>query len=115
MWLMMAKLRVRSWGIISVRHPLWPLREAGSARIRRGGDDPVPPCGSRPMKGPARSVVLACRMHDHDLAAAFQFNLLTRLGLREEDYLLDIGCGALRAGRLFITYLLPGRYFGVEP
>jgi len=54
-------------------------------------------------------------MHDHDLMAAFQFSLLTRLGLREEDYLLDIGCGPLRAGRLFIPYLLPGRYFGVEP
>ncbi len=54
-------------------------------------------------------------MNDHDLLAAFQFNLLTRLGLREEDYLLDIGCGPLRAGRLFIPYLLPGRYFGIEP
>lgn len=54
-------------------------------------------------------------MHDHDLLAAFQFNLLTRLGLREEDYLLDIGCGGLRAGRLFITYLMPGRYCGIEP
>ncbi len=51
----------------------------------------------------------------YDLIAAMQFNLLTQLGLREHHYLLDIGCGSLRAGRLFIPYLLPGRYFGIEP
>jgi len=44
-----------------------------------------------------------------------QFNLLTFLGLRETHYLLDIGCGSLRGGRLFIPYLLPGRYYGIEP
>jgi SAM-dependent methyltransferase len=44
-----------------------------------------------------------------------QFNLLTSLGLRENHYLLDVGCGSLRAGRLFIPYLLPGCYFGIEP
>lgn len=51
----------------------------------------------------------------YDIVSAMQFNLLTILGLRERHYLLDIGCGSLRAGRLFIPYLLPGRYFGVEP
>jgi SAM-dependent methyltransferase len=51
----------------------------------------------------------------YDEVAAMQFNLLTALGLREDHYLADIGCGSLRAGRLFIPYLLPGRYFGVEP
>jgi SAM-dependent methyltransferase len=52
---------------------------------------------------------------DYDLIAAIQFNLLTALGLREHHHLLDIGCGSLRAGRLFIPYLLPRRYVGVEP
>jgi SAM-dependent methyltransferase len=51
----------------------------------------------------------------YDLVAAMQFNLLTTLGLREEHYLLDVGCGSLRGGRLFIPYLLAGRYFGIEP
>jgi SAM-dependent methyltransferase len=51
----------------------------------------------------------------YDLASASQFNLLTLLGLREHHFLLDIGCGSLRAGRLLISYLLPGRYFGIEP
>ena len=51
----------------------------------------------------------------YDLAGAVQFSLLTYLDLREHHFLLDVGCGSLRAGRLFIPYLLPGRYFGIEP
>lgn len=51
----------------------------------------------------------------YDLLSAMQFNLLAALGLRETHRLLDIGCGSLRAGRLFIVYLLPGRYHGIEP
>jgi SAM-dependent methyltransferase len=51
----------------------------------------------------------------YDVLAALQFNLLTALGLREEHSLLDIGCGSCRAGRLFLAYLLPGRYCGLEP
>ncbi len=52
---------------------------------------------------------------DYDLVSRTQFNLLTHLGLREDHYLLDIGCGSLRGGRLFIAYLLPDHYFGIEP
>jgi SAM-dependent methyltransferase len=51
----------------------------------------------------------------YDVLAAMQFNVLTLAGLREGHTLLDIGCGSLRAGRLFIPYLLPGNYYGVEP
>jgi len=50
----------------------------------------------------------------YDVSSAVQFNLLTALGLREAHYLLDVGCGSLKAGRLFIPYLRPGRYFGIE-
>jgi predicted TPR repeat methyltransferase len=50
----------------------------------------------------------------YDLIGAHQFNLLTFYGLREHHTLLDIGCGSLRAGRLFMPYLLPGKYFGTE-
>ncbi len=50
-----------------------------------------------------------------DTSGAVQFSLLAFLGLRQHHYLLDIGCGSLRGGRLFIPYLLPGRYFGIEP
>jgi hypothetical protein len=52
---------------------------------------------------------------NYDLVGAMQFNLLTYLGLREHHSLLDIGCGSLRAGKLFIPYLLVGNYCGIEP
>ena len=52
---------------------------------------------------------------DYDLIAAMTFNLLTTLGLRQHHTLLDIGCGSLRAGRLFIPYLNAGNYTGIEP
>ncbi len=42
-------------------------------------------------------------------------NHLLKLGLREDHYLLDIGCGSLRIGRLLIPFLLPEHYCGVEP
>jgi SAM-dependent methyltransferase len=51
----------------------------------------------------------------YDFMGATQFRLLTALGLRETHHLLDFGCGSLRAGKLFIPYLLPDRYFGLDP
>ncbi|SRR5712692_1263158 len=51
----------------------------------------------------------------YDIFSHMQFSLLTLLGLREWHRLLDIGCGSLRAGKLFIVYLLPNHYFGIEP
>ena len=51
----------------------------------------------------------------YDIGGAYQFALLVFLGLREWHYLLDVGCGSLRGGRFFISYLLPGRYHGIEP
>src|SRR4026208_1796303 len=52
---------------------------------------------------------------DYDLIAAMTFNLLTTLGLRQHDALLDVGCGSLRVGRLLIPYLNKKKYFGFEP
>src|SRR5204862_2720595 len=51
----------------------------------------------------------------YDVFAHMQFSLMTLLGLREHHTLLDIGCGSLRSGKLFVTYLLADRYFGIEP
>lgn len=51
----------------------------------------------------------------YDYMGATQFSLLFMLGIREEHHVLDLGCGSLRAGRFLIQYLLPNRYFGVEP
>lgn len=52
---------------------------------------------------------------DYDLVSAMVFNLLTCLGLRQDQRVLDIGCGSLRIGRLLIPYLNEGNYVGVEP
>jgi len=51
----------------------------------------------------------------YDFMGATQFRLLSTLGLRAHHSLLDFGCGSLRAGRLFLSYLDEGRYFGIEP
>jgi hypothetical protein len=51
----------------------------------------------------------------YDLVGAVQFNVMTSLGLREYHSLLDVGCGSLRGGRLFVAYLRPGGYFGLDP
>ncbi len=51
----------------------------------------------------------------YDIFSYMQFTLMTLLGLRQDHTLLDIGCGSLRAGKLFLIYLLPDRYFGIEP
>jgi SAM-dependent methyltransferase len=43
-----------------------------------------------------------------------QFDYLIGHGLQSGDRLLEIGCGTLAAGHLFIDYLSAGNYYGVE-
>jgi SAM-dependent methyltransferase len=43
-----------------------------------------------------------------------QFDYLLGHGLQRSDRLLEIGCGNLRAGRLFIEYLDTGNYYGLD-
>ncbi|MFD1936004.1 class I SAM-dependent methyltransferase [Nonomuraea mangrovi] len=43
-----------------------------------------------------------------------QFDYLVQHGLSPEHRMLEIGCGNLRAGRLFIDYLSPGHYYGID-
>jgi SAM-dependent methyltransferase len=43
-----------------------------------------------------------------------QFDYLISHGLQPGDRMLEIGCGNLRAGRLFIEYLGPGNYYGID-
>ncbi|WP_175409287.1 class I SAM-dependent methyltransferase [Streptomyces sp. TRM64462] len=43
-----------------------------------------------------------------------QFDYLVGHGLRPQDRMLEIGCGNLRAGRLFIEHLEPGHYYGID-
>ena len=50
-----------------------------------------------------------------DFMSSTQFALLHSLGMREEDKILDVGCGSLRLGRLLIPFLRPAGYFGIDP
>ena len=43
-----------------------------------------------------------------------QFDYATSHGLKPGMRMLEIGCGNLRAGRLFIEYLDPGSYYGLD-
>jgi SAM-dependent methyltransferase len=43
-----------------------------------------------------------------------QLSFMIARGLRPEHRLLDIGCGALRAGIRFVNYLHPGGYYGID-
>ncbi|CAL9429471.1 class I SAM-dependent methyltransferase [Streptomyces sp. Tu 3180] len=43
-----------------------------------------------------------------------QFDYLLRHGLEPHHRMLEIGCGNLRAGRLFIDHLEPGHYYGID-
>ena len=43
-----------------------------------------------------------------------QFTYLTSHGLAPHHQMLEIGCGNLRAGRLFIDYLDAGHYYGLD-
>lgn len=49
------------------------------------------------------------------MAGICQLELLKRNGLRPHHNVLEIGCGALVAGRPLIQYLDPDRYVGIEP
>jgi SAM-dependent methyltransferase len=43
-----------------------------------------------------------------------QFDYAVSHGLKPDMRMLEIGCGNLRAGRLFIDYLEPGNYYGTD-
>ena len=49
-----------------------------------------------------------------DYLGRLQLDYLVEQGLKPEHYVLDVGCGPLRAGVHFIGYLEPGHYAGVD-
>jgi len=53
-------------------------------------------------------------VHLWDELGKLQLDYLVGEGLEPGHYLLDVGCGPLRAGVHFIAYLEPGHYFGVD-
>lgn len=49
-----------------------------------------------------------------DEIGRLQFEFLVKNGLNESTVLLDIGCGSLRGGRLFINFLAEKNYLGID-
>jgi SAM-dependent methyltransferase len=49
-----------------------------------------------------------------EIRGAFQLFLLSKMGLRKDNTVLDVGCGPLRAGVHLIRYLNANRYVGVD-
>ena len=47
-------------------------------------------------------------------AGRWQFDLLRREGLAPDHRLLDLGCGCLRGGVHFLSWLERGNYFGID-
>lgn len=53
-------------------------------------------------------------VHLWDELGPLQLEYLKEQGLTPHHYLLDVGCGPLRAGVHFLRYLEPGHYYGIE-
>jgi SAM-dependent methyltransferase len=63
----------------------------------------------------SREAAVGSKTHESWLEIGqMQFDYLVKHGLQPGDKMLEIGCGNLRAGRLFIDYLDPGNYYGLD-
>jgi len=51
---------------------------------------------------------------DWDALGRLQFEFMLKMGLKPQHVLLDVGCGALRAGVKFIDYLDEEKYLGLD-
>jgi SAM-dependent methyltransferase len=91
-----------------------PFPENGE-REQAGSDEATRTYGEGLQMGDRHYRAWVGPPEDYDRIAALQVSLLLCVGLRETHFLLDVGCGSLRGGRMLIPYLRPGRYFGIEP
>lgn len=63
----------------------------------------------------ADGVFLGGPIRKFEVVGRNQLSILLRNGLNFDSRVLDVGCGALRAGYWLIRFLEPDRYFGIEP
>jgi SAM-dependent methyltransferase len=101
-----------------------PDRITGYARRR--GRDTLLWLTTRDHVSYYRAVMRSDASRSHDLAVGsksreswlkvgqLQFDYLADHGLKPDMRMLEIGCGNLRAGRLFIDYLDSGNYYGTD-
>ncbi len=114
-----ASLRYKA--VYALRHPRRALRYATccgrDAVLGLTSLDHLTYYRAAMRSGAARNPELAVGSHSREewlRHGQIQFDYLLRHGLRPSDRMLEIGCGNLRAGRLFIEYLDAGNYYGLD-
>ena len=76
----------------------------------------MPPSFAREIQAlEDRGVFLGGPRHSFSTAGRKQMIALLAHGMTPRSKVLDIGCGALRAGHWLVRFLEPGCYFGIEP
>jgi SAM-dependent methyltransferase len=105
----------------AARHPgqIVPYvhRVCVDAWLRAGARDHVSYYRSVMRHKASHSTDVAVGSRSHNQWIEFgqmQHDYLVKQGLEPADRMLEIGCGNLRAGRLFIKYLEAGHYYGVD-
>jgi len=63
----------------------------------------------------ARGVFVGCPLESFAATARDPLCLALMTGLSRDSTVLEVGCGCLRVGYWFISYLNPGKYCGIEP
>jgi ubiquinone/menaquinone biosynthesis C-methylase UbiE len=97
------------------------LRQRVLPHGRRGPGalaQPEPPGGaSHGQPAPAPSALFPAAAETRETwlrQGQAEFDYLIGHGLQPGDRMLEIGCGSLRAGHLFIEYLSAGNYYGID-
>jgi ubiquinone/menaquinone biosynthesis C-methylase UbiE len=105
----------------AARHPGkiagYARRRARDAWLRMHAPDHVSYYRAVMRSDAARSREAAVGSHTHESwleLGKLQFDYAVSHGLKPDMRMLEIGCGNLRAGRLFIEYLDPGNYYGLD-
>ncbi len=105
----------------AVRHPAriagYAKRRGRDAWLRMRSPDHVSSYRAVMRSDAARSRDGAVGSHTRESwlqIGKLQFDYAVSHGLKPEMRMLEIGCGNLRAGWLFIDYLEPGNYYGID-
>src|SRR5688572_30397132 len=63
----------------------------------------------------SRTQFVGARVERFEQDGRVMFIALLRRGMTPDSHVIDVGCGALRAGYWLIHFLDPGHYHGIEP
>ena len=107
--------------LYALRHPgrvvSYTRRRIRDAWLRAHSPDHVSYYRAVMRSDAARSREGAVGSHTHESwleLGQLQFDYAVSHGLKPDMRMLEVGCGNLRAGRLFIEYLDAGHYYGLD-